>query len=128
MSENKPLKVFVQKSPIHGLGVFAAEDIKQGELIEIAPILKLPIEEQNPMLGDYRYWWKDENNFNSYVIALGYGSLYNHSDQPNCNFTNNVKNNSIDFISTRNIKKGEEIFVYYGGNEYWSSREYVHVK
>ena len=127
MFENKPPKVFVKKSPIHGLGVFAAQDITEGELIEVAPILKLPIEEQNPMLGDYRYWWQGENNMMSYVIALGYGSLYNHSNQPNCTFTNNLQNNSIDFYSTRKIKKGEEIFVYYGGDEYWSSREYVQV-
>ena len=35
---------------------------------------------------------------------------------------------TIDFITTKDIKKGEEIFVDYGGEEYWSSRNYVQVK
>jgi len=37
-----PNKIYVGKSPIHGLGVFASEKILTGELIEECPILSLP--------------------------------------------------------------------------------------
>jgi SET domain-containing protein len=39
-----PSKIFIDKSPIHGWGVFAKVDIEENEIIEECPILTLPIE------------------------------------------------------------------------------------
>jgi|APGre2960657404_1045060.scaffolds.fasta_scaffold98537_1 SET domain-containing protein len=128
MFDKNPPKVFVQPSSIHGLGVFAAQDITSGEIIEKAPILKLDIQEKDALLADYRFWWEQDGKRIYYVLALGYGSLYNHSSNPSGYFTNNIEDYTIDFIATKDIKKGEEILVDYGGEEYWSSRKYVEVK
>ncbi len=128
MFDKNPPKVFVQPSSIHGLGVFASQDISSGEIIEKAPLLKLEIHEKNPLLADYRFWWEGNGKRLFYVVALGYGSIYNHSSNPSGYFTNNHEDFTMDFIAKRDIKKGEEILVDYGGDEYWSSRQYVEVK
>jgi SET domain-containing protein len=128
MFDKNPLKVFVHPSPIHGLGVFAAQDISAGEIVEKSPLLKLEINDKDPLFADYRFWWEKDGKRLFYVVALGYGSLYNHSNQPMAYFINNHEDFTIDFIAIRDIKKGEEIFIDYGGEEYWSSRKYVDIK
>jgi len=51
-----PKKIYVKKSPIHGLGVFAGEKITKDEMIEECPILTLPINqgESSGLLLDYK--------------------------------------------------------------------------
>jgi SET domain-containing protein len=128
MFDKTPPKVFVQASTIHGLGVFAAQDIPDGQIIEKCPLLRLDIDEKDVLLADYRFWWIEAEKRLYYVMALGYGSLYNHSNNFNAYFHSNKETFTIDFITTKDIKKGEEIFVDYGGEEYWSSRNYIQVK
>lgn len=128
MFDKTQSKVFVQPSPIHGLGVFAAQDISVGDVVEVCPLLKLDIDNKNELLADYRFWWGNNGERAFYVIALGYGSIYNHSNNPNAYFFNNEDNFTIDFVATQKIKKGDEVLVDYGGEEYWSSRGYVQVK
>jgi hypothetical protein len=38
---NPPYKIYVNKSPIHGLGVFAKEKIRKDEVFEICPIIDM---------------------------------------------------------------------------------------
>jgi SET domain-containing protein len=114
-------KIYVKKSPIHGLGVFASELINEGEMIEECPILKLPVKkgQTNYTLIDYTFLWPKSNDWENHVIGLGFASLYNHSNNPNANWISNVERNTFKFISTKEIKKDEEIFIYYGGENYW---------
>ena len=58
--------------------------------------------------------WKEQ------VIALGYGSFYNHSETANAFWISNIEDRTFKFISNREIKKGEEIFVWYGDVNYWN--------
>lgn len=115
-------KVYVDKSPIHGWGVFAKEDIMEGEVFEECPILTLPIDkgEISSLLIDYRFNWPQGNDFEEQVVVLGYGSLYNHSNNANSFWISNLENRTFKFISNREIKKGEEIFVWYGDISYWN--------
>lgn len=128
MFDKTPPKVFVHPSSIHGLGVFASQNIKSGETIEKCPLLKLDIDNKNELLADYRFWWTENDEHKFYVLAMGYGSFYNHSDIPNSYFFCNSKTSTIDFVSIKDIAIGEEIFIDYGGEEYWSSRKYIQVK
>lgn len=50
------------------------------------------------------------------VLALGYGSLYNHSKSPNAKYQISKKEKTITFTVTRNIKKDEEIYINYKGS------------
>ena len=85
----KSNKIGIKKSPVHGWGVFALEDIEIGDTIE--ECLYVPIETYNE--GDtiihYSFPYprvfgqiKDSNKKIDkliQVVVLGYGSLYNHS-------------------------------------------------
>jgi hypothetical protein len=115
-------KIYADKSPIHGWGVFAKEDIIEGEVFEECPILTLPIEkgEITPLLIDYRFNYPQGNEWQEQVLALGYGSLYNHSENANAYWVSDLENRTFKFISNREIKKGEEIFVWYGDVSYWN--------
>ena len=115
-------KIYLDKSPVHGWGVFAKEDIFEGEVFEECPILSLPIErgEVTPLLIDYRFNWPQGTEWEEQVIELGYGSFYNHSETANAFWVSDIENRTFKFISNREIKKGEEIFVWYGDVNYWN--------
>jgi len=115
-------KIYADKSPIHGWGVFAKEDIMEGEVFEECPILTLPIGkgEITPLLIDYRFNYPQGNEWEEQVLALGYGSLYNHSENANAYWVSDLENRTFKFISNREIKKDEEIFVWYGDVSYWN--------
>ncbi len=131
MEIQRPAKIQVKESPIHGWGVFACEDIEEGEIIEECPFLKLPVKrgDVNYTLIDYTFQWPKSLLWENHVIALGYGSLYNHSNNPNSDWESSNDKESFLFTAKRKIMKGEEIFIYYGGEEYWNDgRSYIEVK
>ncbi len=99
----------------YGRGIYATRDIKKGELIEVSPVLISCKNEwkylKKTILFDYCFTWGD--NYEHIAIALGYGSLYNHSYTPNATFDNNIDNFSIDFYALDDIKDGDEITINY---------------
>lgn len=117
-----PKKIYVKKSPIHGLGVFAGEKITKEEIIEECPILTLPINkgESSGLLLDYRFNWPQGTEWEEQVVGLGFASLYNHSETPNAYWVSNHEKRTFNFIASRDIEVGEEIFVWYGDMSYWN--------
>ena len=115
-------KIYVKKSPIHGWGVFAKEDIMENEVFEECPVLTLPIEkgEATSLLIDYRFNWPQGSDWKEQVLTLGYGSLYNHSENANAFWISDLENKTFKFVSNRLIKQDEEIFVWYGDVSYWN--------
>lgn len=111
-----PKKIYLGKSkiPKSDRGVFAKENIKKGEVIEDAPILILEfsdlVDTKWNLLFEYYFWMDD-----FVVLALGYGSLYNHSKNPNSKYKINSKTKTITFKAIKNIKKDEEIYFNYNG-------------
>jgi len=99
----------------YGRGIFAARNIKKGEYIEVAPVIVIPKTEWKQMRGrilsNYVFRWGDDK-----ALALGYGSLYNHSYAPNARYLTNIENQSIDFYAGEDIQEGEEITVNYNGD------------
>ncbi len=131
MSIKMPSKIFVDKSPIHGWGVFASEKILKYEIIEECPIVTLPINkgESSPLLIDYRFNFPSGNEWSEQVIPFGYGCLYNHSDQPSAYWYSDNDKRTFVFVASRDIEPGEEIFTYYGGDNYWNDgRKHTEVK
>ena len=99
-----------------GRGVFARRAIRKGELIERVPLLILDAEEyargvDKSLLAGYVFAWGD----NQFALALGYGSLYNHSYKPNAAYEDEEPHAKL-FVALRNIKEGEEITINYNGN------------
>jgi SET domain-containing protein len=101
--------------PDAGRGVFAKVAIAKGELIEKCPVLAIPEHDMaalsQSILVTYFYFFGKKKE--RMVIALGFGSLYNHTYTPNATYKENDKEQTIDFIALRDIKKDEEITVNY---------------
>ena len=118
-------KIEVRKSPLHGYGVFAKEDIKFGELLEechIAKYTKITEKEKVYGIDRIKYTWpKNGGSLPTakafpYAIALGYGSIYNSSTsakQATADWETDMDNELIIFTAINNIKKDEEILIYY---------------
>ena len=49
-------------------------------------------------------------------MALGYGSLYNHSFFPNAEYIKVWEERVIRFVALRDIRDGEEITINYNGS------------
>jgi uncharacterized protein len=116
MSQRVP-SLFITGSPLGGRGVFTGEPLEAGSLIEICPVIVLP-EEDLPVihgtrLHDYYFLWGDDQK--KCAIALGNGSLYNHSYEPNARYLLDYEHDTIDFYCIKNIEAGEEITVNYNG-------------
>ncbi|KAJ7696082.1 cytidine deaminase-like protein [Mycena rosella] len=50
------------------------------------------------------------------ALALGLGSLFNHSNFPNLSYTIDASTDSIRYSTTRNVEPDEELCLYHGGN------------
>jgi SET domain-containing protein len=110
-------KIYVSKSkiPNGGRGVFAKVTIKKGEIIEECPVIEIPKHDASSintsMLVTYIYYLGKTKE--RLMVVLGFGSIYNHSYQPNAQYKEKYKDKKIDFIAMRDIKKDEEITVNY---------------
>lgn len=81
-------------------------------LIERVPVLVVPADElRSSQLADYAFTWSRAR----VAIALGYGSLYNHSYTPNAQYRD-IGRHAKEFIALRDIVAGEEITVNYNGD------------
>ena len=109
------LPICIKDTGKYGRGVFATRDIKTGELIEVSPVLASSKNDwkylKKTVLYNYCFSWGE--NYEHTAIALGYGSLYNHSYTPNAKFANNTDNTSIDFYAIADINDGQEITINY---------------
>lgn len=109
--------LFIAHSDSRGRGVFTAQDIHAGDVIEVCPVIVIPRRElpvvHKTVLHDYYFLWGE--NLEDCAIALGYGSLYNHELHPNANFILDLEHLTIDIEAIRDIKAGEEITLNYHG-------------
>ena len=90
--------VYVAHSPIHGKGLFAANEI--GEDISLGRLQGMPTEEE----GTYVLWL-------SRKVGLELTNEFrfiNHSSDPNCALT------GLDVVTLRNIAKDDELTHDYG--------------
>jgi len=102
----------IRNSPRKGRGVFAKKAIKKGAIIERVPLLIVTWDEMaDSELADYAFVYSPTK----VAIALGYGSLYNHSYSPNARYDDEGKKAKV-FSAIANIKAGEEITVNYNGD------------
>jgi SET domain-containing protein len=127
-------KIKLQQSSIHGIGVFAKETIEENEIIEISPLLQLEWKLKyvhDRIVRDYS-WMNNSCQCQdckmhgpSLYMALGYGSMYNHHDNPNTSVFLDYKDKKIQITANKKIEVGEEIFVTYG-SKYFSAENRSH--
>ncbi|KAF8073797.1 hypothetical protein FPV67DRAFT_1606053 [Lyophyllum atratum] len=85
-----------------GRGVYASRAIPSQALIEISPVLFFSKEEyaehgRFTVVDNYTFKWTDGRM----ALALGLGSLFNHSAQPNVSFSLDTANESIRYTTVR---------------------------
>lgn len=101
-----------------GRGVFAKERILAGALIEQCPVVALTNARDRDRLRktglvNYYFLWGDKRD--RVAICLGWGSVYNHSFEPNARYEKVMEDLRMDFYALRDIEPGEEILVNYNG-------------
>lgn len=99
--------LIVQKSPIHGFGVFADKDFAKGEIIE--ECYAILSDGRDRVLFNYYFGANGK-----YATLTGFGFIYNHSEQPNASYYYDELSQMVIFTALQDIKKNEEIFISYG--------------
>jgi len=95
--------------------VYASRSIPTGTVIEISPVLLFSQSEyrehgQYTVLDHYTFRWPDGRM----ALALGLGSLFNHSESPNVSYHLDTDSESIRYVAARTILADEELFIFYG--------------
>ena len=124
-------KIEVKKSPIHGYGVFAKENISIGEVLEDCHYIKLP---NTDVLHEYKFNWpkQDRNDLvgltlEYFTLPLGYACIYNSSlkdGDNNADWETDTERHIYTFRSVKDIEVGQEIITYYG-DAYWRNEKKI---
>ncbi len=109
--------LYVGPSSIDGKGVYCRHEIVEGSVIEICPTLSFDPQASSNLnltpLHDYLFEWGE--NANSTILLLGYGSLYNHSYQPNARYDADPIYETFTIRALCDIPEGHEITFNYNG-------------
>jgi SET domain-containing protein len=105
----------IASSTNRGRGVFTTEPIAAHTTIEIAPVIVVNAAEreklEQTLLYDYIFEWGADSKMAA--VALGYISIYNHSNQPNCAYDMDFENQTISITTLQAIEVGAELFINY---------------
>ena len=115
--------LFIAPAGKNGRGVFSSENIEEGTIIEIAPVIVMSREERKlldqTLLHDYIFEWGIKKD--QCCMALGYVPMYNHSFRSNCEYEMDFEGQLIRIKTVRFIKPGEELFINYNGE--WNNNK-----
>ncbi len=111
-----------------GRGVFASQHIPKGTVVEVSPVLILTPEEvtrhtSQTVLQHYTYYWPnpcDPRGPQTQAIALGLGSMFNHSTlHQNIIWSRDITAETITYTAHRDIQAAEELCISYGNGRLW---------
>jgi SET domain-containing protein len=103
------MKIFIKKDPKKGRGVFATDKINKGELIESCHLILMDLHDVTGTLEGYVYQYSRDKA----AVALGNGSLLNHSDEANSEFHFDYRKKMLVIEARRDILPGEEVTINY---------------
>ena len=106
-----------------GRGLFATKNLSVGVLIHEAPCLLISRDSYDDharftVMEHYLFNCADGDK----LLALGYGSLFNHSDSPNVDYRLDKASLTIRYFAARSIAAGEEMCIYYGNNLWFQEK------
>ena len=109
--------VAIQITPDKGRGVFATRLFALGTTIEICPVIVFPEAERGDIdkTSLYNFYYEWGTDFRDGAVALGYGSLYNHSYRPNAHYYRHLHGSTVEIRAIRDILPEEEITINYNG-------------
>ncbi len=103
---------YINKSIIHGVGVFSTKTHNKGDIIEESHFLE--IEKKCDCLNEYYFGY--DNDYDKKALILGNISFLNHSENPNAYVIENKNNNTFQLVCLKHIKIDEEITIKYSNN------------
>jgi uncharacterized protein len=104
----EPLSVGASAS--RGRKVVSDRAFESDEIVHVAQVITVPENEIVGALKAYDFEWSD----GVAAIALGLGSLFNHSANPNMSITKRLAQREIEFRAKRHISAWEELTFDYG--------------
>lgn len=139
---------------IDGLGVFTNRDLAAGHVVEISRIISVDSDthrsirqpfsdylfqmdecrttsvnsdtQRSVMHPFFDYFFQMDESRTTSGLALGFGSLYNHSQYPNVCYQIDHDRELIMFTTLQRITAGSELYISYG-ERWWSTRKRVPV-
>ena len=109
----------VRLSDIRGRGVFATAAFDVGDEIEECPLLLAGEGDDKlwakTVAGSYRY--PNVPTEGQSAIFLGFGSIYNHADDPTAWFEKLPERCSVRIVARKKIARGDEITLRYSGDK-----------
>lgn len=107
--------LFIAPSAKGGRGVFTAEKIAAGTIIEISPVLVFSKKERKIMeqtaLYNYIFEWGKSGK--KAALGMGYISMYNHDYNANCEYLMDFDHQLMQIKTVKPINANEEIFINY---------------
>ena len=95
-----------------GRGLYARSSFRKGELVTRDHALVFPNDDGGSAIHRYTFEWNEP--FVS-ALALGPGSLMNHSVTPNVFVRADFARRRLAFWTLRPVKRGEELLINYNG-------------
>jgi len=127
----------LRRSPLSGRGVFATAALAAETVVEVAPVLLLHRADGDHAgsLARYVFEWDEELDDTAYALALGWGSMFNHSPTPSCRYLRADDDDAVAgltgggawsagnhlapalvFVTLRAVRAGEELTIDYSGS------------
>jgi SET domain-containing protein len=109
-----------------GRGLFASSDIPPRTILHVAPCIPISSEQYDThmkftILEDYLF---NDRQTGGKLLALGYGSLFNHSQRPNVSYKVHSEDQTIEYSSGfQVIPQGAELCISYGSNLWFEDAE-----
>jgi len=106
------VKTVIKSSEIHGIGLFADEDIQEGQIIwKFNPLVDLVLSEEqleslHPVCRERIEYYSFKTNDGRYVLVCDDNRFINYSSDPNVQDVADIESPSI---AKRFIPKGEEL-------------------
>jgi len=117
--------IYIGLTTEKGRGVFTNEPIAAETIIELSPVIVMPMRDRahldKTLLHDYIFEWGTQKE--SCCMALGFIPIYNHSYQSNCEYFMDYEEEVVFIKTVRPIAAGEELTINYNGD--WNDEKKV---
>lgn len=108
----------IKNSKKYGRHIVSTKKILKKTKIESTPLLLFSKKDRkivnHTFLKKYIYHYPFKKNTDA--LAMGIGSFFNHSENPNVKFE--IKKNYVVFWAIKDIKAGDQLFIDYGYNPF----------
>lgn len=114
---SKP-QLYIKEIKGKGRAVFSNVAIEKDDLIEECPLIAIPPEDFDLVTATHvvNYCFHLDREAKRLAVALGFGSLYNHSFECNAHHIIDKETETITIFALRDIAPHEEITINYNGD------------